>query len=144
MAAAVSLAASIVALMGAANTIGKTLSEARRLYHAPDELLALNNEVADLTVVMRNLEDHFRVASPVTAQESIDHLGVLIGRARDRLLQLDQLINREFLKSGSFESDYKVFRLRWVRSRETVENHRQALRDAKQNVVMHMLVIDAY
>ena len=144
MAAAISLAASIVALVGAADAIGKTLSKARILYRAPDEVLALNNEIADLTVVMRNLENHPLTTAPVTMQESISHMKTLVERARDRILQLDQLIHYEFLKSGNLDGDYKVFRLRWARSKDTVENHRQALRDAKQNIVIHMLAIDAY
>ena len=145
MAEAISLAASIVALVGAADAAGKTLSKARLLYRAPVELLALNNEVADLTVVIRNLENHLHATTSATTQESTNHLRTLVERARDRILQLDQLIHYEFLKSGSFDNDdYKVFRLRWARSKETVEGHRQALRDAKQNIVIHMLAIDAY
>ena len=144
-AAAVSLVASIITLVGAADAVGKTLSKVRLLYRATDELLALNNEVADLTVVMRNLENHLRATAPATPQASIDHLRTLVERARDRILKLDQLIHYGFLKSGSFDNDdYKVFRLRWARSKETVESHRQALRDAKQNIVIHMLAIDAY
>ena len=144
MAAAVSLAASIVAIVGAADAVGKTLSKARLLYRAPDELLALNNEIADLTVVMRNIGNHLPTADSATTQEPIDHLRTLVERARDRILQLDHLIHYQFLKSGSFDSDYKVFRLRWARWRDTVEGHRQALRDAKQNVVIQMQAIDTY
>ena len=144
MAAAISLAASVVALVGAADAIGKTLSKARLLSRAPDELLALNNEIADLTVVMRNLGNHLPTPGSAIAQASIDHLSILIKRASDRVLQLDQLIHYQFLKSGSLDADYKVFRFRWARSKDVVESHRQALRDAKQNIVIHMLAIDAY
>ena len=93
MAAAISLAASIVALVGAADAVGKTLSKARLLYRAPDELLALNNEISDLTVVMRNIGSHVHTTDPTSSQESLNHLKTLVERARDRILQLDQLIH---------------------------------------------------
>ena len=144
MAAALSLAASIVALVGAADAVGKTLSKARVLCHAPDELLVLNNEIVDLTVVMRNIGKQLPKANPATTKESADYLKILVERARDRILQLDRSIHYQFLKSGSFDGDYKVFRLRWARARDTMESHRQALRDAKQNIMIHMLAIDAY
>ena len=143
-AAAVSLVASIVALVGAADAVGKTLSKARLLYRAPDELLALNSEISDLKVVMRNIGSHLHATDPTSSQESLNHLKILVERARDRTLQLDQLIHYQFLKSGSFDGDYKIFRLRWARSKNAVESYRQALCDAKQNIVIHMLAIDAY
>ena len=144
MAAAISLVASIITLVGAAGAIGKTLSEAQRLYQAPDELLILNSEITDLTGILRSLENHLRATSPTSTRESIDYMRTLIERARDRILQLDQLIHFEFLRSGSLNGNYKVFRLRWARSRGTVASHQQALRDAKQNIVIQMLAIDAY
>ena len=143
MAEAVSLAASIVALVGAVDAVGRTFSKARLLYRAPDELLALNNEIVDLTVVIKNIESHLQATDVTMPRESIEHLSTLIERAKDRILQLDQLIQTRFFKSGSFDGDYRVFRLRWARSRDTVENYRRALRDAKQNIVIHMLTIKA-
>ena len=144
MAATLSLVASILALVGAAEAVGKTLSKARLLYRAPNEILALNNEISDLTAVTKNIESHLLATNPNIVQESTVHLKTLIERARDRVLQLDKLIQQQLLKSGSLDGDYKVFRFKWARLRETVEHHQQALRDAKQNIVMHMLAIDAY
>ena len=88
MAAAVSLAASIFALAGAADATGKTLLKARLLCRAPDELLALKSEVADLTVVMRNIGNYLYVTISAATQESVNSLILmtLVERARDRVL----------------------------------------------------------
>ena len=114
MADPLSLVASIIAVVGAAETISKTLSKIKLLRNAPDGLLALNNEVADFTVLLRTIENHLlstepqRVAPPL---DILDCISALISRAKDRLLQLEQLIHYQLLESGSFDKDYKVFRL---------------------------------
>ena len=147
MAAALSLAASIIAVVGAAETIGTTLSKVKLLRNAPDGLLALNNEVSDLTVTLRTVESYLSssetdgIAPP---SDVLAQVSILVDRAKDRLLQLDRMIHYQFLESGSFDGDYKVFRLRWIRAKDTIENHRRALLDIRQNILMQVLVINSY
>ena len=86
MAAVVSLAATIIALVRAADAVGKTLSKAQLLYRAPDELLALNNKVSDLTVIMRNIGSHLHATDHNSSPESLNHLKTLVERAKDRIL----------------------------------------------------------
>ena len=152
MADGLSLVASIIAVLGAADAVGKTLSKVRVLRNAPDELLALNNEISDLTVTLQNVENYLSTdlieGSSTTSRKEISqsvlhHMSSLINRAKDELLQLDQMIHYRFLKSGSFNGDYKVFRVRWARARNTVESHRKSLRDVRQNVVMQMLLVNS-
>ena len=81
MAAAISLAASIVALVGAADAVGKTFSKAHSLYRAPDKLLALNNKIADLTAVMRDIGNHPPTTNPAVTRAPVDHLQTLVERA---------------------------------------------------------------
>ena len=146
MADPLSLIASIIAVVGAAETIGKTISKGKILRNAPDELLALNNEVSDLTVTLRNIEhclptnDTERSA---VSQETLQHTSTLIERAKHRLIDINQLIHYRLLKSGSFEGDFKVFRTRWMREKSEVERHRIALRDIRQNIVLQILVINS-
>ena len=146
MADPLSLAASIITVVGVADTIGKTLSKIKVLHHAPEELLALNNEISDLKVVLSIVESCINTEHPDTvaiSQHLLENMSTLLERAKDRLLQLDQQIHYRFLKSGSLESNYKVFRLEWVKAKTTVENHRQALRDARQNLITQLTLINS-
>ena len=146
MATTLSLIASVIAVVGAADTIAKTISEVKVLRDAPDELLALNNEVSDLTVILRNVEscvtgnDAERGTVP---PDTLQHMFTLVDRAKSRLLELDRLIHYKLLESGSFNADYKVFWIRWARAKSTVESHRMALRDIRQNIVLQILVISS-
>ena len=147
MADALSLIASIIAVVEAAETIGKIISRGKILRNAPDELLALHNEVSDLTVTLRNIEGCISTNSSqrsTVPQDILQHTATLIDRAKHRLLKLDHLIHYRLLKSGSFEGDYKNFRVRWMRARSDVERHRVTLRDIRQNLVLQILVINSY
>ena len=147
MADPLSLVASIIAVIGAAETIATFISKGKILRNAPDELLALNNEVSDLTVTLRNIEQSIslnKTESSVVPQEVLQHTSILIDRAKHRLHEIDHLIYHRLLKSGSFEGDYKVFRVRWVRVKSEVESHRAALRDIRQNIVLQIMVINTY
>lgn len=146
MADLLSLAASIITVVGAADTISKTLSKIKILHHAPEELLALNNEVSDLKVVLSSVESYItaeHLDASVTSQDLPRHMSTLLERAKDQLLQLDQLIHYRFLKAGSLDGEYKIFRLEWVKAKSTVENHRQVLRETRQNLVTQLTLINS-
>ena len=148
MADPLSLAASIIAVVTTAESIVKTVSKKIKLLrNAPNELLALNNEIADLAITLRNVSGY--ISSSSTSRAGLPHdvlqqMVSLVDRAKDRILQLDQLVHYQFLKAGSLDGDYKVFRLRWARAKDTVEHHRQAIRDIKQNILIQMLLINSY
>ena len=130
MADLLSLAASIIAVVGAASTISKTLSKAKLLHKAPEGLLALNNEITDLLIVLYTIEGHVsstRSEGSTQSQDVLQQISNLIDRAKDRLFQLNQLIYYQFLKSDTLDNDYKIFRIQWLRAKEIVEGHKQAL-----------------
>ena len=147
MADPLSLVASIIAVVGAAETISKTLTKVKLLRNAPVGLLALNNEIADLTIILCTVEGHMsssdleRSAPP---QDVLQQILNLVDRAKDHLLQLDQLIHYRFLESGSLDGDYKVFRIRWIRAKETVDNHRCALQGIRQGIQLQQLVLNSF
>ena len=144
MADPLSLAASIIAVVTAAEGITKTLSKVKLLLNAPDGLLALSNEITDLTVTLRNVNSFISASDTNTAglpHDVLRQIRSLVDRAKERVLQLDQLIHLQLLKSGSLGGDFEVFRFRWARAKAAVEGHRQALRDIKQNISIQLLLI---
>ena len=58
MADLLSLTASIIAVIGAAEGVSKTLAKIKSLLNAPDELLALNNEVSDLKIIFNDVQSY--------------------------------------------------------------------------------------
>ena len=55
MADPLSITASIIAVIGAAEGVGKTLTKIRNIRNAPTELLALINEVSDLRTILNDI-----------------------------------------------------------------------------------------
>ena len=53
MAEPLSVIASVITVAG---TLGETLSHIRAFKNAPDEVLALNNELSDFSIVVRHVE----------------------------------------------------------------------------------------
>ena len=53
-----SITAGIVVIVGAAGGITKTLEKIKDFRNAPDELLALINEVSDFRLILNNLQHY--------------------------------------------------------------------------------------
>ncbi len=81
MADLLSVVASIIAVIVAAEIVGKTLCQIRDVTNAPDELLALSNEISDLTVVLKKVESYATAADgAVSSLEYLEHILVLAKR----------------------------------------------------------------
>ena len=147
MAAALSIVGSAVALYQVADRVAQLLSKAKHLYNAPSELFALNNEISDLTITLQNIE---QCLSPSNAEAVVlpknktQHICNQIDAAKKVLLDLEQLIHYRFLRSGTLDGDFKVFRIRWAKARSVVETHRKDLQRIKENILIEMQVLGMY
>ena len=123
----------------------KTLAKIKNVRNAPEELLALINEVSDLQIVLGDIRSYTQttIISP-TLQDAFQHLSVLINRAKDKLLQLDELVQYRLTKPDSAIDRIKVSRREWTRAKTTIDNFRQSLRDIKLNIIAQMGVINSY
>ena len=144
MADPLSLTASIIAILGVVDSVGKALSKIKVLTESPDELLALINEVSDFKVVLYDIERYFR-NPPQTSNAAITdqyfHISELVNRAKGPLLQLEQMIEYHFKRAETINGQYRISRIEWLRAKMAVERLRQSLRDMRQNVQMHMTLI---
>ena len=92
-----SLTASIIAVLGISNSVGKALSKIKLINESPDELLALINEVSDIRVVLYDIDCHFRKLPPICPTETASvelhsHLSDLVNRAKGPFFQLEQMV----------------------------------------------------
>ena len=144
MADPLSITASIIAVIGTAEGIGKTFAKIRNIRYAPSEVLALMNEVSDLTVILGDVERYFvRDTSRTLNPELLRTLSTLVNRAKEHILELDQLIHYRLLKAHSTKTEFKVSRHEWVAAKHITKQFRQRLRDVRLNLVTQMVVINS-
>ena len=145
MADPLSLTASIIAVLGAAEGVGKTLKRIKNIYNAPTEVLALINEISDLRIILSDLQGYItqNTTRPQLPSEQLRHMSVLLQRAKDRLLELDQLVEYQLLKPESRSDHIRVSRREWAKAKETVGRFRQSLRDIRLDIVAQLVVVNS-
>ena len=145
MADPLSVTASIIAVLGAAEGVSKTLAKIRNLRHAPEELLALINEVSDLRIILGDVQNYVRDNAGFPAlQDTLQHLSVLLNRGKEKLLQLDELVQYRLTKPESVTDQIKVSRREWARAKTTIDTFRQDLRDIRLNIITQMVVMNSW
>ncbi|KAI4125496.1 MAG: hypothetical protein LQ338_004198 [Usnochroma carphineum] len=95
----VSVAASVLTVLGAAATAGRALDHLSSLRHAPDHLVALVNEVSDLRVVLHNVRDV--VQSRAETSQKCGNLAFIVQRASEKMSDLNRLIYGNLVKTSS-------------------------------------------
>ena len=144
MADPLSITASVIAVVGAAEGVGKTLTKIKNIRNAPSELFALINEVSDLRIILTDIDSYLSQAITRTQPlDQLQHMTTLLQRAKDRLLQLDELIQYRLIKTDSTLERIKVSRHKWATARDTIESYRQSLRDVRLNIIAQMTVLNA-
>ena len=147
MADPLSIIASIIAILGATDSVGKALSKIVIPNSTSDELLALINEISDFKVVLYDVERNFRDPPPnhiAVLADQYSHLATLINRGKGTILKLEEMIEYKFKRAEVKDGPYKVSRIEWLRAKLEVERLRKTLRDIRQNIQLHMALIYAY
>ena len=146
MADPLSISASIIAVLGAAEGIGKTLNKIRNIREAPIELLALINEISDMKVVLSDTGNHFiqNISNMHLQREHSQHMTTLLDRAKEQLLQLDELVQYRLVRPGSTSQKVQLSRREWTLATSTVQSFRETLRDTRLNKIAQMSVINAF
>ena len=143
MADPLSVTASVIAIMGAAEGVSKALARIKEIKNAPSELLALMNEFADLRVVLGDVERNIRNAQRSKLPErELAHLSTIANKAKDQLLELDQLFHYRLVKPNA--SQFKISRREWARAKATIKRFRNSLRDVRLDILTQMAVISSY
>ena len=145
MADGLSVAASIIAVLGAIEGVSKALSRVRSILNAPDEVLALLNEASDLQIVLGDAQIYIvrNSQGAHVTPEHLQHLSLLVDQAKTKLLQLDERIQFHLIKPQSSQARIKVSKREWLKATSTIERFRQSLRDIRLNIVAQITVISA-
>ena len=135
MADPLSLTVSIIAVIGAVEVLGKTLKKISSIRNTLNELLALVNEISDFRIILSNIENHNVKNTEDVPQEQLQHMSILLNRAKDRLLQLDELVQHRLIKPNLTSTRIKVSQLNWSRASGTIEEFRKSLKDVRMNLI---------
>ena len=145
MADPLSITASVIAVVGAAEGVSKTIAKVKSIQNASNEALALINEVSDLRIILYDVESYVSQNArwSHSPPEQLDHMTTLLTRAKDQLLQLDKLIQYQLVKPESTDQKIKVSRREWARAKDVIKNFRRSLRDIRLNIVAQMVVLNS-
>ncbi len=132
-------------MIGAAETVGKTLDQIKNITNGPDEVLALRNEISDLTVVLKNAESYATAAAgAVSSVEHLEHTSVLAERAPCRLAQLEKSMQRYLPELGGSKRRGSLLRTQWTLLKSKFNGLRVDLRDIKPSIIMQITTVTVY
>ena len=130
MADPLSITASIIDVIGAAKGVSKTINKIRNFRDAPNELLSLINEISDLRIVLGDIQGNLtQNASSIHLQEQSEHMSTLLNRAKEQLLQLNELVQYRLVRSDSTSQQVKISRQEWARATSMVKKYQKSLRN---------------
>ncbi|KAL8947627.1 MAG: hypothetical protein Q9222_006114 [Ikaeria aurantiellina] len=138
----VSVAASVLTVLGAAATAARTLDQISALRHAPDHLIALVNEVSDLRVVLHNIRD--AIQGRAHSSQECGNLSYIVQRANQKLSELNRLIYGSLLKSSngcnSLNDDdtIKASRRAFLRHNGKIKSLKEEIQEIKMSLLVAM------
>ena len=127
MADPLSLAASLIAVGGAAHEVTKGLRRLKAAKDAPEGLNGLVEDVYQLELVLNSI----KMAAPSSTSLPYE-LDMLIQDARSKLLELQSLVEYTLTKAGT--SDV-VDRWQWLRNGNKVERLRNQMDSIRLNLI---------
>jgi hypothetical protein len=151
MADPLSVLASVVTLMGACSTIAKDSdSLIRKFKDAPDELLALSNEINDFQAVLSEIRNaclshpQGNVPGPaLVGHQLLMPLSDNVNRAREQLDDLGRFLT-SVTKHVDRSTDLSVNRLEWVKRSRTLAKKRERLRETRLQIHFRLAANTAY
>ena len=139
----ISAVSGIITLLGAGGTIVGGLERLSSLREAPNTILALNNDVSDFRFVVLELISvlqHEPITSS-TSQAFSQNLDSVLRRARDKLVELECLIEYRLLAAHS-GSEMRLNKTAWVLERHKVKRIQEEIRSIRLNLITMLGVLN--
>ena len=132
MADPVSITTAIVTLLGAGGCIGKVLKKVVNLkHHAPDILLAVNNEITDLRDVVQIFDDLLQRKYNTSDAAPYDQLSVSLDKVKRTLLKLEQLFSYELTVVEGDDFHLRLDKSAWLLAEPKFRAIKDQIRDDK-------------
>lgn len=138
------MTAGIIAVVGAGNTIGKGLAKVIALRHAPDILLALNNEIIDLAYVVPDIDGLLKKEAEISGTTPPSSLHRALDNSRQNLTELEQLVLIELTTIKGKKNEAKLDRSVWLRTEPKVRELKDKIRDDRLRLSTALSVLASY
>ena len=137
-----SVAANMIAVLGAGGIILKTLDQANLIRQAPEIVLALNNEISDLRLIVhetQRLLQENQARNPVGSDTRTfaDEVTPILIKGRDKLLELESLIQYDLTAPRTFIGNRpKVRKVAWMLKRTKLKTIKDEIRLLRMNLAV--------
>ncbi len=152
-----SLTASVITVIGLAGQVSKGLRHLHNLSKAPQEILALENEVSDFTVVLANLRDISTTFDGVASQDEEcanvtpeDRFEVHFSRLKEQIQHAEELLSALRVEIETASSTFKNRKrppksryVSWFQRRGGLLKYQGEIRRAKESVHLTLAVLTA-
>ena len=136
-----SAAASILAILGASGAVGKFLKKIVALKHAPDILLALNNDIVDLQHVVQVVDELRQEHSRMTNNTPLDRVRESLGKVKKTLSALEYLVSYELTVVERDGSHLRLDRSVWLRVENKIRRLRKEIRANKSDLCLSLTLL---
>ena len=131
-----SLVASIVTIVGVGGEVAKAVRKLASLKGAPDLILALNNEISDLYLVILAIRDIFsrQRASIVPSSNNVTTDNTVLGtlvQANEKVLELRALHQRLTARTTRLGDVDTLNKASWLREHKNVKKMQEDLRTVR-------------
>ena len=132
-----SITASLIALIGAAESIAVGINKLASLRNAPASVLALNNELSDLRLVLREVEPllqkHYQALADTQSSRfpasGNSTLLISIQRAKVKLVELESIVQSLLMVRMGIRD-----KLAWTYEQDKIIRAKDDLRTARLNI----------
>ena len=150
-----SLTASIVAIIGVGGQAAKAIEKLASVRGAPDAILALNNELSDLRLIITAIEEVYQVQRTVGStsssgnqvyEASIDASIVSsLEQVNSKVLELQSMYQRltQSIPVSSSSTALKINRATWLVERKKLKRLQEDLRAARLKLAATLGVLNA-
>ena len=145
-----SITASIIAIVGVSGQAAGVIRQLATVRGAPDLVLALNNEITDLHLLITALRDAFQrqrvTVLPPSVTGSGYHASVTssLQQALDKAQELEALHDRLKLIAPDASGLLKLSSVKWVREKSKVRRMRDDLKTVRLQLVGVLGILNLY
>ena len=153
MADPLSLTASIIAIVGIGGQVAKSIKRLASLKGAPDLILALNNELSDIRLIIIAIQDVFQrqqiTSVPFlgnqTGEANINaSVTSALNQANEKVLELEALHNKLIPFSSGLSGTTTGDKVTWLREQGKLKRIQESLRDARLKLATALGVLNSY
>ena len=144
-----SLTASIIAIVGVGGEVAKAVRKLASLKDAPGLILALNNEISDLYLVILAIRDIYQRqrASFSSSPETLTTDNIVIStltQANDKVLELKALHRRLTSRTTGSSNLNTLNKASWLRERKNVKKIQEDLHTVRLKLSAALGILNSY